>query len=143
MTFAELKHHFQQLFAAQNDVNGIGIVGSYARGDQQAGSDIDAMIFCADPNKYISNQSWMSVFGKIRIVRYEQWGPVQTLRAFPASGWEIEFNFMTIAWANIPVDPGTHRVVSEGFDILYDPSGQLIKLKEVILNENKSQMPDF
>lgn len=137
MTFAEFKHLFRQLFAEQNDVSGVCIVGSYARGDQQVGSDIDAVVFCADPNRYITNRSWMDAFGNAQEVRYEQWGPVQTLRAFLANDLEIEFNFCTISWADIPVDPGTRRVVSEGFEILYDPTGQLIKLKEAVLGEIK------
>ncbi len=137
MTFAEFKQHFRQLFLAQNDVCGVCIVGSYARGDQHVGSDIDAVVFCADPNKYITNRSWLDAFGSAREVRSEQWGPVQTLRTFLESGLEIEFNFSTISWADIPVDPGTRRVVAEGFEILYDPTGQLIKLKEAVLGEIK------
>lgn len=136
MTFTEFKHIFLDLFAAQKDVSGVCIVGSYARGGQQPGSDIDAVVFCSDPDKYISNRSWMNVFGSASDVQYEQWGPVQTLRAFLESGLEIEFNFSTLSWANIPVDPGTYRVVSEGFEIHYDPSGQLLKLKKEVLNEN-------
>jgi len=38
-----------------------------------------------------------------------------------ASGFEIEFGFVDPAWAcTEPVDPGTHRVVSDGCVALYD-----------------------
>ena len=138
MTYTEFKHLFLQWFREQNDVDGIAIVGSYARGAQKPDSDIDAVIFCREPEKYIYDQSWVKQFGDASEVSSETWGVVQTIRVFFNAGLEIEFNFSTIAWADIPVDPGTNRVVSGGIEILHDPTGQLGRLKREVRFDSES-----
>ena len=132
MKFKEFKQLFFQLFSEKKDVNGAAIAGSYARAEQKPDSDIDAVVFCLDPQKYLINRSWVKQFGEVEKVMPERWGPVHTLRAFFKSGLEIEFNFCTLDWAEIPADSGTHRVVSDGFEILYDPTGQLLRLKNEV-----------
>ncbi len=138
MTFSEFKRQLIRVFSGQSDVEGMAIVGSYARGAQQPDSDIDAAIFCHNPAKYLNDQSWLNRFGEVTEVRRERWGPVQTVRAFFSNALEVEFNFSTLAWAEIPVDPGTYRVVSDGFEILYDPTGDLVRLKEAVSNRSES-----
>ncbi len=136
MKYTEFKQLLLEHFSNKQDVQGIFIVGSYARGNQKFDSDIDACISCIDPKKYLNDQSWISYFGEANEVRSEKWGPVQTVRAFFKNGPEIEFNFSTLAWADIPVDPGTRQVVSNGIEILYDPTGKLLKLKNAVDAEN-------
>ena len=116
----------------------MAIVGSYARGAPQPDSDIDAAIFCLSPEKYVNDRSWLKLFGEVDEVRFEKWGPVQTVRAFLSSAMEIEFNFSTLDWAQIPADPGTCQVVLGGFEILYDPTGQLTRLKHEVYNRSAS-----
>jgi hypothetical protein len=50
-------------------------------------------------------------------------------RFVTASGLEVEINIGSPDWSNInPVDPGTHRVVTDGARLLHDPSGALADL---------------
>ena len=122
MSYSEFKRQLLHVFSVKSDIEGMAIVGSYARGTQQPYSDIDAAIFCNNPEMYLNDHSWLELFGVATDITHERWGVVQTVRAFFSNALEIEFNFTTLAWARIPVDPGTYRVVSEGFEILYDPT---------------------
>ena len=82
MTYAKFKRLFLKYFREQSDVDGIAIVGSYARGAQRPDSDIDAAVFCREPQQYINDHSWLKQFGEAKETTPEVWGPVQTIRAF-------------------------------------------------------------
>lgn len=86
MKYTDFKQDFLQWFRDKNDVNGVLIVGSYARGDQKPDSDIDAVVFCLEPKKYVNELSWISHFGEVNKVKSETWGVVLTVRAFFQSG---------------------------------------------------------
>lgn len=111
---------------------GAAVVGSYARGEQHSGSYIDVMLLCHQPRQLVADHAWLAGFGTVQRAVVEQWGVVQTIRAFFSSGLEVEFNFCTPSWAKIPVDPGTYRVVSDGMVVFYDPVGQLVQLKQEV-----------
>ena len=132
-TYGEFKDEIITWAKDHKDIEGLGIVGSYARGEQREDSDIDVMVFCLSPERFLSDHAWLKLFGKTQKVAVEDWGGVQTVRADFESGMEIEFNFGRLAWANVPVDSGTAEVVSNGFDVLYDPSGRLSNLRNHVL----------
>ncbi|HUH97210.1 MAG TPA: nucleotidyltransferase domain-containing protein [Anaerolineales bacterium] len=115
------------------DILAVGYVGSWARGEAGPDSDLDLIILTADPEIYLNDPKWLSEFGEVREVKREDWGPVQTRRAFYQDGSEIEFNFTTKDWAKInPLDEGTVRPVSDGLKIIYDPAQLLRKLEEAV-----------
>lgn len=64
MKYTTFKHLLLRRFREQGNVEGIGIVGSYARGEQRPGSGIDAVVFCDEPNKYLNDHSWLKLFGE-------------------------------------------------------------------------------
>lgn len=132
-TYSEFKDELIVWAEGHNDIEGLGVVGSYARGEQREESDIDVMVFCANPDNFVSDHAWLGLFGKTKEVAVEDWGGVQTVRAGFESGMEIEFNFGRLAWADVPVDPGTTEVVTNGFDVLYDPNGRLTNLRNHVL----------
>src|SRR5712692_5506352 len=91
----------------QADIEGVALVGSYARGTATEDSDLDLMILTSERARYLENQDWLSLFGEIERSKNETWGAVQTIRATYKTGPEIEYNFASPSWAEIPVDAGT------------------------------------
>jgi uncharacterized protein len=129
---------FQEMFgrwaAAQPDVKAVALVGSYARDAATPDSDIDLLILVADVATYIRDQSWVSLFGEVTECREEDWGRVTSLRAFYQNGLEVEYGFSTPDWADMPIDAGSFRVVSDGMKVLYDPLDILSIVQREILS---------
>jgi Streptomycin adenylyltransferase len=111
--------------SAESDVKAVALVGSYAREAATEGSDVDLLILTTNVRKYISDRSWVSLFGEDIECRVEDWGKVTSLRTFYSDGLEVEYGFATPDWARTPMDPGSSRVVSDGMKILWDPQNIL------------------
>ena len=124
----------------QTDVVGVALVGSYARNAATEESDVDLVILTVDVTKYFQSKEWLSLFGEVEESRVENWGRVETIRAFYEDAFEIEYNFSAPNWADVPVDSGTRRVVSNGMKILYDPKGIFEALQKAVLFESSSNI---
>jgi hypothetical protein len=59
-------------------------------------------------------------------------GVVTSLRVHYTESFEVEFALTTLAWAGLPVDPGTRYVVAHGMCILWDREGVLAQLQEAV-----------
>ena len=123
---------------AQADIEGIALVGSYARGTATENSDVDLIILTSKRARYLENHDWLSLFGEIERSSNETWGDVKTIRATYKTGLEIEYNFSTPSWAAVPIDAGTRRVLNDGMKILYDPTGILDALRNVVFAEGSA-----
>lgn len=110
---------------AETSIVGVALVGSHARGAARPDSDVDLMVLARDLAPYLENVAWLERFGNVASYETENWGPVTSLRVFYKAGLEVEFSLTTPAWADIPVDAGTRRVVRDGVRILYDPEDVL------------------
>jgi uncharacterized protein len=110
------------------DIEGVLLVGSYARDVADEESDVDLIILTKQPEGYLNDPSWASVFGQVIRRKLEDWGRVRSLRVFYKDGLEVEYGFALPDWADIPVDTGTHRVVMGGMKILFDSRGLLTRL---------------
>lgn len=132
MNVDSLLERFALWVSTQPDVQGAALVGSHARDAATEKSDVDLMILTTEVEKYFQSDEWVSSFGKVLESRAEDWGRVKALRAFYRDGVEAEYNFALPDWADIPVDAGTRRVVSDGMKILYDPRGLLKILQEEV-----------
>jgi hypothetical protein len=80
----------------------------------------------------------MSMFGAVDKYDVENWGEVETIRVFYKGAVEVEYNFSTPDWSDLPVDEGTRRVVNDGMKILFDPQGILTRLQEAIAATNRT-----
>lgn len=109
----------------------LGLVGSYARGEQKENSDIDLVLICRSKAKYLDDLKWIYIFGNVKKYQREYYGRVTSIRVWYDNDHEIEFGFTEENWAETPMDQGTQKVVKDGIDILYDPEGLLIKLKNL------------
>jgi uncharacterized protein len=121
-------------FAEQADVEGVLLVGSYARGNPRPNSDIDLVILSNDQEKYLKNIEWTRRFGEHADSRIEDWGALRSVRISYQTGPEIEFGITSLSWACVsPVDQGTLQVVKDAAKILYDKNGKLKELLSKVL----------
>jgi len=121
--------------AKREDVVGVALVGSWARGTPRLDSDVDVVVLTADKSRYVIADDWMkSLFGaEAEIVRTAEWGPLTERRVRLPSGLEVEFGFAPPTWAATdPVDRGTARVVRGGCRPLVDPRSVLRRLIEAV-----------
>jgi len=111
---------------SRSDVDGVAIVGSYARGTEQSTSDIDFVILSKDPSVLLQGD-WPARFGDVQSSSIEDYGALKARRFFYRNGLEVEFGVAATRWASIPLDPGTKRVLSDGVKVLYDPKQLLFR----------------
>lgn len=116
----------------QPEIEAAALVGSYARDAANEQSDVDLIILTNQPARYLGDPSWSSVFGEVADYEVESWGNVTSLRISYTDELEVEYSLALPDWADIPVDPGTHHVVSNGMKILLDPRGILTRLQQEV-----------
>lgn len=109
----------------QPDIHLLAMVGSYARGEENASSDLDLILLAEDPDIFIKNWGWIKSFGDIERHSVEDWGKVTCLRAYYSDGFEIEFGFSNLVWASDQQDQGTKKVIQDGIKILYSSNAHL------------------
>ncbi len=132
----ELVDRFTRWAEGRADVVGAALVGSHARGDARPDSDVDLMIVTVSAHAYVTDTDWVETFGEPQGVAVEQWGTVTSVRVHYADGTKVEFGVTTPEWVQTsPVDPGTARVVRDGFRILLDRSRVLLHLDEAVRQE--------
>lgn len=116
----------------REDVLGLAVVGSYARGDAKPDSDVDLVLVCREPSRLLVDTAWVSTFGEVHEVSLEDWGLVQSARVVYQDGLEVEFGFTGIEWTKTPPDGGTAAVIKGGCSILLDRDGRLGRLKACV-----------
>ncbi len=112
--------------ASRGDIRAVALVGSYARGNARADSDIDLVLLTTAREAYLAHYAWLDTFGAVAHVEREDWGKVVALRVWYRDGPEVEFGLATPDWAAPPLDAGTARVVDDGIIRLYDPDELLL-----------------
>lgn len=125
---------------SNNQVLAVGLCGSRARGTARPDSDIDLSILVKDKLRFktsdwIENFDFGKINEKLAYYKDEIYGSVWSRHVFLESKAEIEFSFADRSWADInKLDDGTRKVVSDGFEILYDPQKILSKLVKKVSN---------
>jgi predicted nucleotidyltransferase len=104
----------------QPDVQGIALVGSYARGEAGEDSDIDLVILTDLPQKYLAEVQWPKRFGVVEKRESEDYGKLTSLRIWYQGGPEVEYGITTPEWAADSLDEGTRVVVSKGMMVLFE-----------------------
>jgi predicted nucleotidyltransferase len=111
--------------AQRTDVRAVILVGSYARGEATADSDIDLMLLVDHPPAFTADHRWAETLGPVRQAQTEAWGKVTSLRVWYSKGLEVEFGITAPDWSRPPLDAGTARVLRDGYQALFDPRGLL------------------
>ena len=104
----------------QSDIQGVALVGSYARGEAKDDSDVDLVILTDLPKKYLAEVQWPKRFGVIEKRQSEDYGKLTSLRIWYQNGPEVEYGITTPDWAAIPLDEGTRAVISGGMMVLFE-----------------------
>lgn len=116
-------------------IDSILLAGSYARHEEKPDSDIDLIIVVHSRDDFLNNLDWLEVFGKVSEYSIEDYGRVQSVRVFYKNGFEVEFGITEIMWTEIPADPGTFQVISDGSRIIIDKTGRLKNLRDEVLRQ--------
>jgi predicted nucleotidyltransferase len=114
-----------QWASTQPDIIAVGLVGSHARGTAKPTSDVDLVILTNRPQRYLQATDWATRFGPIVNQAIEDWGMVTSVRVWYEGGEEVEFGITTPAWAALPLDEGTRKIISDGIRILFDRHDEL------------------
>lgn len=109
----------------QTHVRAIAVVGSWARRAASMASDLDLVIIGDHPTQFVDHEGWWSFVEDASLIRTQAWGSVTERRLRLPSGLELDIAVAPVAWACIPVDAGTRRVLAHGATRLYDPAGIL------------------
>lgn len=106
--------------ASQPDIQGVALVGSYARNAATESSDVDLVILARHPQQLLQNAGWLDLFGEVSRQQTEDYGALTSLRVWYADGREIEYGITHEHWADVPLDPGTQEVISDGVRVLFE-----------------------
>ena len=114
------------------DIVAVGVVGSWARGNQHDDSDVDFVVLTPNKTAYTARDGWIrTALGRtVPVVRRAEWGVLTERRLKLPSGFEIEFGFVEPSWANTdPIDPCTAELaINGGLLPVYDPQSLLARL---------------
>jgi predicted nucleotidyltransferase len=116
----------------------VGLAGSWARSEGRPESDIDIVVLLTDPAAALDTTAWFSLFGEnVELVRSSDFGAIQERRLRLNDGLVVEVGVGAREWASIcPLDPGTARVVRDGFMSLYDPRRVLDALQSAVASQD-------
>lgn len=118
------------------DVTAVGLCGSWAAARARDDSDVDLVVLTTRRADMAAETGWLAGLcgGAAALDRVRDWGPHLTeVRAVLADGLEVEIGLADPAWAAVdPVDPGTGRVVTDGWVTLYDPGDALGPLTHAV-----------
>ncbi|HLO30827.1 MAG TPA: nucleotidyltransferase domain-containing protein [Anaerolineales bacterium] len=106
--------------SSQSDVQGVALVGSYARGAAREDSDIDLVILTDQFPKYVEDRQWIEIFGAVEKHQTEDYGKLTSVRVWYQSGLEVEYGLTPPDWAAIPLDEGTREVIRGGMLVLFE-----------------------
>lgn len=115
--------------AAEPLIDAVLLVGSHARGQARADSDVDLVILTPVPDRFTGAPRWSARFGKVERHAIEGWGDVTSVRVWYANGLEVEFGFARPSWASLPLDEGTREAIKGGFRVVFDRRGVLTRLR--------------
>jgi uncharacterized protein len=119
----------------RQDIRGIALVGSHARGTARPDSDIDLMVLTSASVALRADCLWVETINwsraGVEVAKWsdEEYGAVWSRRVQLGSGPEVEITVAPLSWAGIaPIDEGTRRIISEGCRVLHDPDALLTRL---------------
>lgn len=115
-------------WAEHQHVHALALVGSYARGAERMASDVDVVVLTERLERYdVAGRWFQTVRPGARLARTRAWGPVLEQRYRLRSGLLVDVGLAPPEWAQVPLDPGTARVLRDGHRVLHDPHGMVAR----------------
>jgi tRNA(adenine34) deaminase len=115
---------------AHEDIRALILVGSHARGEARAESDIDLIVVCADREPYLAGDAWLQSLGSIRSLNTKRHGALTSRRVIFEEWGEVELSLAGLGWAReANSDPQTRRALERGAELWYDPEGLMSGLR--------------
>jgi GrpB-like predicted nucleotidyltransferase (UPF0157 family)/predicted nucleotidyltransferase len=102
------------------DIRAVALVGSHARGQATALSDIDLIVIAEKPARLLADTRWADTFGHVVRHRLEEYGRVTSLRVVYRNGPEVEFGVTDASWAGAPLDEGTARIIDGCMRVVFE-----------------------
>jgi hypothetical protein len=126
----------RQWARAQKNILAVALVGSDARKTARPASDIDLVMLTYEPTSFHTDTTWCHAIDWAALnarplkCKDEDYGLLWSHRLLlDYNGGEIEFGFVSPAWADVhPVDTGTRRVIADRCRVLHAPRGLLKRL---------------
>lgn len=110
----------------REDVLGVALVGSHARGTAGPTSDVDLVLVVRAVETLFADDGWLSKFGRVLSIEHEDHGLVRSRRVRYQGGLEVEWGLTDARWCvTEPLDHGTAEVVAAGARVLFDPHGMV------------------
>jgi hypothetical protein len=96
------------------------------------------VVLLTGPAAALDRTGWFSVFGEnVEPVRSSDFGAIQERRLRLNDGLVVEVGIGGREWASMcPLDPGTARVVRDGFMSLYDPRRLVDALQSAVASQD-------
>ena len=110
-------------------IESVIIVGSYARGTNTVTSDLDLVILTPCRDEMVEDQEFTELFGEIAKRQKEYYGACTSVRVWYQNGMEVEFGLVKPSWISVPLDQGTHKVLSDGYKVILDKKSYFLNLK--------------
>ena len=123
----ELKEYAE----SASHIESVIIVGSYARGTNRENSDLDIVIITSRKSEMVENQDFVQRFGKVDRQQTEYYGACTSIRVWYEDGREVEYGIVETSWISLPLDAGTHRVLSDGHKIIIDKKGYFEGVRQI------------
>ncbi|WP_299095834.1 nucleotidyltransferase domain-containing protein [uncultured Metabacillus sp.] len=118
----------------QTHIQGVAVVGSFARGDFHSNSDVDLTIITTNKDLTLNMIKNDFNFGNIESSTLEEWGILTSLRIFYGNGLEVEYGVVTDQWVKEPLDEGTKNVVKNGFKVVTEKENIFYSIKMYLNN---------
>jgi predicted nucleotidyltransferase len=106
---------------ANDDVEAVAVVGSWARGTAGMASDVDIVILTDRFEQLAEDPTWFSWLRPgSELIRAKAWGPLLERRFRLRAGMHVELGLVPPSWAELPLEPGTRRVLADGHEVIFD-----------------------
>jgi hypothetical protein len=126
----------QWLVTGRDDLRGMAVCGSWARGNPRPDSDLDVLIVAQNPDSLRRDQKWIRElnFSDVGFCylghKTARYGVVWSAHIELEPEAKLELTFAKESWASVhPIAQGTRDVVTDAFNVLIDKDGALQRLR--------------
>jgi len=125
---------------AREDIRGMALVGSWARGNRHQGSDLDLLLLSDRADEYRRRRKWLNqidfegVGYRVLSAENASYGVVWSRHITLVPAAKVEMTFARCSWARTdPIDVGTRSVVRDAFRVIFDKDRVFAALVDAVI----------